>query len=423
MKAVLGFLLLFCIECVQAQKMFGPVHGYVSVETFEIRKEFVMRLDTMAERLGLDLQKDGGVISAERRIQIELDIGEWLMRKCPLDVDGRRVEMELDRVHFVRTDPQLGMVVEDRETFAADEALLGVVFAAALDGPAKKVKIRWEVFPANGAAAIVAIGTRENTVTRKVSSEAPELYWESKGELKIPELLGLPSPPQVDFLEIPLLSVVLLFVVLVFVCVAIRLRKKTPAWFGPVMIAVATIAMVAREKMMVNIFSEPVEISAELADEVVYALLRNTYRAFDYRKESDVYDVLSESVGGDLLTKVYLDVQDSLELESQGGARARVYELDLRNCELNETKGEGGIEFSAKCSWVAIGTVTHWGHTHDRVNRYEAQLSVAVVNGAWKLKALDLLNEERMETGLRPGRKTSLTSPGAEIKEKSAQAK
>ena len=385
--------------------MFAPVHGYISVETFEIRKEFVLRLDTVAARLDVNLEKDGGMISSEERRLIEKKAGEWLKGKCPLVVDGARVEMVLDRVHFVRPDPEKGVVIEERESVIAGEALLGVVFAAALDGPVKEVKVKWEVFPADGSAAIVAIGTRQNTATKKVESSSPEIRWQSKGELKVPELLDLPPLVQGNSVAIPMLSAVLILVLLVLIGVAIRHRKRTPTWLSSVMIALATIALVAREKWKIDLFNEPVEVTPELADEVVYALLRNTYRAFDYRKESDVYDVLAKSVDGELLTKVYLEVQKSLQLESQGGARARVYELDLRKCELNDASENNQVSFNARCSWVAIGTVTHWGHTHDRVNRYEAQLSVAVVDGSWKLNSLELLNQERKEKRIAPTRK------------------
>ncbi len=377
--------------------MFAPVHGYVSIETFEIRKEFVMRLDTIAERLDLDLSEKQGEITRERRALIEKKVGQWLNGKCPLTVDGRQLEMVLDRVHFVRPDPVKGMVIEESETVIANKALLGVVFAAALDGPVKDVSIQWQVFPADGSAAIVSIGTRENRVTKKVSVDAPAVDWTSKGELKIPELLDLPVPPPMDFVTIPLLSVLAGLFVLVLMLVAVRLADKTPAWLGVLVVAMLTLAVLGRNQMKVQWAGKATPVSPELADEVVYALLKNTYRAFDYRKESDVYDVLAKSVAGELLTKVYLEVQKSLELESQGGARAKVYELDLRKCELGQWENNRNIGFKAKCSWVAIGTVTHWGHTHDRVNRYEAQLVVEVVEGQWKLHSLDLLNQERTE--------------------------
>ena len=46
--------------------------------------------------------------------------------------------------------------------------------------------------------------------------------------------------------------------------------------------------------------------------------------------------------------------------------------------------------------WVAVGTVTHWGHTHDRVNRYHATMTITPVDGVWKLVGLELVNEERI---------------------------
>ncbi|MBD3320640.1 MAG: hypothetical protein GF350_06055, partial [Chitinivibrionales bacterium] len=38
------------------------------------------------------------------------------------------------------------------------------------------------------------------------------------------------------------------------------------------------------------------------------SLHRNIYRAFDYSTESEIYDALSKSVDGDLLTGIYTEV-------------------------------------------------------------------------------------------------------------------
>jgi len=46
-----------------------------------------------------------------------------------------------------------------------------------------------------------------------------------------------------------------------------------------------------------------------------------------------------------------------------------------------------------------VGTVTHWGHTHDRVNRYRARLTVAPVGGQWRLVGMELVSEERIPQG------------------------
>jgi len=40
---------------------------------------------------------------------------------------------------------------------------------------------------------------------------------------------------------------------------------------------------------------------------------------------------------------------------------------------------------------------------HQRVNRYDADLKVEVIDGAWKITELDVLQEERLPTTPAPG--------------------
>ncbi|MCF6313132.1 MAG: hypothetical protein L3J39_11830 [Verrucomicrobiales bacterium] len=380
-----------------SQKMFAPVHGYISIETFEIRKEFVLRLDTVAERLDMENLSERKMIDSLLREQIEQQLAKWLKEKCPLKVEGETLEMELDRVHFVRPDPVKGMVVDERENVPASEVIIGVVFAAALDGPVKSVQVHWDVFPSDDGFSVVAMGTRKDSKTKKVTPDSAQLTWVYKGGLEVEDLLSLPALPPSKAMKLPVLSVILCMLALALIALALRWRDRTPAWLGLALVILLASAWLVRNRLEIDFPAKAPAISPQLADDVVYALLRNTYRAFDYRRESDIYDVLAKSVAGDLLTKVYLEVQHSLALASQGGARARVYELDLRECIVAKDGGKGkrGIGFDAKCSWVAIGTVSHWGHTHDRVNRYQAEISVIVVDGHWKLKKLDLLSQER----------------------------
>ena len=42
------------------------------------------------------------------------------------------------------------------------------------------------------------------------------------------------------------------------------------------------------------------------------------------------------------------------------------------------------------------GSVGHWGHIHQRVNQYEARITVEVVDGRWKITGLELLEEIRV---------------------------
>ena len=59
--------------------------------------------------------------------------------------------------------------------------------------------------------------------------------------------------------------------------------------------------------------------------------------------------------------------------------------------------------FGYQCRWNVAGTVEHWGHIHQRTNQYEASFRVEMVDNAWKVTNMELLNEQRLqfETKLR----------------------
>jgi hypothetical protein len=123
-------------------------------------------------------------------------------------------------------------------------------------------------------------------------------------------------------------------------------------------------------------------------------LLRNVYKAFDYRAESDIYDTLERSVEGDLLTDIYLETQRSLELANQGGARAKVKSIEMQALEILPADQPGA--FLANAIWNVNGSVGHWGHVHTRTNQYQAELLIRSIDGRWKLARMNVLQEQRL---------------------------
>ena len=121
--------------------------------------------------------------------------------------------------------------------------------------------------------------------------------------------------------------------------------------------------------------------------------MKNTYRAFDFRDESDIYDKLAISNDGDLLSTVYLQTKKSMVIENQGGAKAKVKEVSILDVKELDADGEG---LPYECKWNVNGTVGHWGHIHQRTNQYHAILNVRSVDGVWKLYGLDMIEEVRL---------------------------
>ncbi|MDP6058090.1 MAG: hypothetical protein QGH33_04320 [Pirellulaceae bacterium] len=147
-------------------------------------------------------------------------------------------------------------------------------------------------------------------------------------------------------------------------------------------------------------------VSPNEAQAIFASLHKNTYRAFDYRDESEIYDALAKSVDGRLLRDLYLKMRRGLEMQEQGGAVARGREVVVEEgspppTPLGATQVSRGFGF--RCKWTVKGSVQHWGHLHSRTNQYVALFRVEPRDNAWKITKMEVLDEQRLkfETSLR----------------------
>jgi hypothetical protein len=143
------------------------------------------------------------------------------------------------------------------------------------------------------------------------------------------------------------------------------------------------------------------KVTNDKAVELLSNLLKNVYRAFDFREEDDVYDRLATSVHGDLLTDIYLQNRKSMVVTQAGGAQGKVKEIDILDVSVKQMDDRPlALVFHSK--WTAMGSVGHWGHIHTRKNQYEANITVAPVDGVWKITDLELLEEKRIDPYAKP---------------------
>ena len=137
------------------------------------------------------------------------------------------------------------------------------------------------------------------------------------------------------------------------------------------------------------------EMDSEKLTALTTDLLNNVYRAFDFRTEDQVYDRLALTLEGAVLEQTYLDQREALRIERAGGADARVEALETVAVQRLESESAG--ELRLKAEWIVRGSVGHWGHIHRRTNGYEAEISIAPVEGSWKIRDFDILSQERLQ--------------------------
>ncbi|MBD3344943.1 MAG: hypothetical protein GF401_07765 [Chitinivibrionales bacterium] len=147
--------------------------------------------------------------------------------------------------------------------------------------------------------------------------------------------------------------------------------------------------------------SSLIKASPHEARAIFKALHRNIYSAFDYSTESEIYDALSKSIDGELLTKVYTEVYEGLVLrEEHQGALTKIFSVDILSSELIETersKKSSKPSFGIRCTWEVNSILKHWGHFHPRTNRYEGVYTLVLNDAVWKIVDNTILSQKRVD--------------------------
>jgi hypothetical protein len=134
--------------------------------------------------------------------------------------------------------------------------------------------------------------------------------------------------------------------------------------------------------------------SEEKTSQILHGLLLNVYRSFGYSNEEAVYNQMSKSVAGDLLTTVYLQNRNAMRIEEEDQAKVYIDRLDIRDIE--SLSAVGGDGFSALVRWDVYGSVNHWEHIHYRCNSYKAKITLMPKGKYWVITNFGLIDEERI---------------------------
>lgn len=363
------------------------VRGFVVVEPFEVRLEAIVRVAPFLKSWNLPVTLMTG---AERSVVLDRTKAE-LEAGVSVSTGAKPITFDETRIRFIRPDPEKGYVADTRESIPLNEALVGVVLSSGLRG-VSQLEVSWRWYAPGQTTAVVEISSAGAPSARRVTPESPQASWQAEGPIALPELIDLPKP-RIE--NITVWRWVLGFGVLLvgwagFLIMRQRLEAtRRVAWFAVVGVVLTAVGWVKAPLQRLR-------LSTEEAHEVTYALLRNIYHAFDYRDDASIYDTLAASISGPLLEKVYLEINDSLDLEKEGGARVRVTDVALRRCETKDGESHEGLWQSIE--WVAVGQVSHWGHSHLRTNRYQADCRLVAEGGQWRVGDLVLRDEERLQT-------------------------
>lgn len=368
----------------------APVQSFVAVEPFEIRHEAMILLAGLAGELGLDIKS---TIEIDSQRAISERLGDLVLKHTTVLADGEPLDGVVRRADFMTVD-QTGALPRPRPVpEAVSDAVVGVVVVYPTDGMPRTASFRWERFPAGLEAVPATVIDPEAVRSGTLSDAEPSLIWENNlVEDPIPTVAAIEVEP--FRLHLPWLSLPLLAISAVLAIAGIRGRRRAASSAAArVALALAIVVGPLIETAVALPGSAGRTPSERQARRMLAGLLPNIYRAMEFRDEATIYDRLAVSVTGETLTDVYLGQRRALKVEERGGAQARVEAVEVIEAVDIEARETG---FRVRSAWTVGGMVTHFGHRHFRQNRYNARIEVVPVAGTWKIKSIEVLDQERL---------------------------
>ncbi len=367
--------------------------SFLYIDPYEVRHEVLVRIKDLEEWIDFNY-KIGDMILVEDQIELKNKISRFLVQHNLVKVDGDLQQPIIDKIHFVEVKLSGIQIQQIPEPLDYSSAIIGVIFAYPNDGIPQKVTVDWDLFSDRIREVPNSATDPAGPMPYLLKPDDNILTW--KNYLK---KYKLPTISEVSVtnasIDIPYLT----FLILLSVIAAVYIKKKKGLSFskiknsGIIVLVIFSLLLIPFTFSIDLPFLSKKSFSKPEASELIDRLLKNTYRAFDFREESDVYDKLAVSIEGELLSDIYIQTKKSMVLENQGGIQVKVDNIKIINVEEEESNSEG---ISYKCVWQVEGTVGHWGHIHRRTNKYDAILNIRTVKGLWKLHGLDIIEEARI---------------------------
>ncbi len=381
--------------------------SFLYIEPHEVRHEILIRVKDLEEWMDLGL-RGNEYIEVDELDDLKQRIGSFLLSKNPLKVDDVALKPVLDRSNYVTVGINGIRILEQPQRLEISTAIVGVIIAYLTNGLPQQVGVNWELFTEQvqriPATATDPAGPLPTFLTPDDNIHTWNNYLKNYTP---PTVAQVAVKDTLSKIWIPVGSVTGL-IVIVIAAVWLRQRRRQQRTFRlPLITAIAgmLIAVISFPYAQWSV-SRPMALVTRLSPDeskrIMHSLLKNVYRSFDFRDESDVYDRLALSVEGDLLEEIYLQNRRSFAVKKAGGAQARVNEIEIIDAEA-ETLADNSWSYGLQAKWTAQGSVGHWGHVHTRKNYYDAQVKVEAIDGHWKITGLELLEEKRIEPNTKLG--------------------
>jgi hypothetical protein len=371
--------------------------GYLYVEPYQARFEMLVDAPRFLHWLNPLKEQPNILDEAAQKAACEA-AKEQVLDWCRLSTGGTRIEGSFIGVSMVKGKPGATLPMAPGESLATSEAMFGFTWEYPTPPGPDEIIVEWRGFIEDIQTLPVRVFFGSQSELLEASTFLPKISWKAQGRLPLPAPLA--SVPQItlsDSFPLPIATILWALGGLVFLAFVRLHDRHLPGGSMPFLGAWVLGAVLSWPLLNIQIGGKadvPEIKEKKDAEAILTPLLRNVYRAFDHRNESEIYDVLARSVDGELLRKLYLETIQALTLEGREGTRVTISEFSADITGVQPAPSGDG--FITECQWTAMGNVGHWGHSHTRVNRYTAKVTITPVVNAWKITQLEVSETRRL---------------------------
>ena len=279
---------------------------FLYVEPYEVRHEILTRVRDLEEWMDLGLRGDA-YIEVDELETLKQRIGEFLLTRNPVLIDGSAAKPILDRTNYVKVGLTGIQLVEKPERLEISTAIVGIIITYLTDGLPQEVTVDWDLFT-DQVQKVPATATDPAGPLPTFLSAGDNVHrWTNfLKNYKLPTVQEVQVAGSLGEFRLPWISLICAVLLLLPVVLLLRRIRRGGSVVMPLVSGlVLLVAGVVAWPLAGITVTRPATLAGEMppaqAQDLLQVLLKNVYRAFDFRNEDDVYDKLAFSVSGDLL--------------------------------------------------------------------------------------------------------------------------
>ncbi len=384
---------------------YSSIYSFIYLTDFEVRHEVLIPLITLETLLPLE-RADPDFLEIEEQHNAQDRLLEFFAENNPVEIDGIQVRPLLDRLDFYGLNFKDFSQKAPEQRVSMHNGRIGAILSFPTKGSPRHIKMGWKAYTRDiPFLRTIVFEKQKDAELAFFEPSEPSVEWNLEPTKSAEPINLQKTPPPLPKLQFPIATLLIMVIALILFMSAFKVPHsiKRISLYGTVCILLlgAYLTRTIWIHEVKNPWMEALEITESEATSIFSSLHRNVYRSFDYRTEEAIYEALSRSVEGELLTDLYLKILEGLKVQEQGGAVSRVDEVEILESSMlpatDQTEPNDHPFFRYACNWTVKGTVEHWGHIHTRKNQYQADFLVEASPDGWKINEFQVHEEKRLE--------------------------